>query len=223
MNKARAFVRYALSVGALELLPKGRELRSGRLSYYFFNTALFNNGQSISVLAEAYAEAIYPVLNTVEATYGQPYKGIPLAAAVSMGVWQRYGKLIGYSFSRKEIKDHSEGGIHVGCSLKNKGVALVDDVVTSGASAGEAVAYVRAQGGHPTIFVIAFDRQERSATSPKSAVQAFTDEFSIEVRAAATLEDLIAVLSGDTEEKILRGKETLPLILAYRKEYGVVA
>lgn len=83
----REFVRYALRIGALELLPNGRRLKSGRVSPYFFNSGLFHTGQSIGHLSQAYAAAIIEADGEEQAPpgviYGPPYKGIPLAVMVA--------------------------------------------------------------------------------------------------------------------------------------------
>lgn len=58
VTSAERFINYALGIGAIELLQEGRTLKSGRLSPYFFNSGLFDTGEAISRLAEAYVAAI---------------------------------------------------------------------------------------------------------------------------------------------------------------------
>jgi orotate phosphoribosyltransferase len=217
MIGSRDFVDYALSIGAIELLPEGRKLKSGRLSPYFFNSGLFNTGQRIAVLAEAYASAMLKQLNVIETLYGPPYKGIPLVTAVGMKL-SASGKDVGISFSRKEKKDHGEGGFHVGASLKNKGVAIIDDVITTSVSVREAKDYVVHAGGFPTGVYIGFDRQVHAVDSELSATQSLKAETGLDVHAAATLNDLIAVLETSNDRL---HKTTLPLILKYKEKYGV--
>ena len=125
---------------------------------------------------------------------------------------------VGYAFNRKEAKDHGEGGIIVGASIRDKQVLIVDDVMTTGTSSGEAVDIIRANGGHPIAAVIAFDRQERGKESALSAVQEFERTYGIPVRAAATLEDLISFMTPAESSYELM---VLEKIRAYRKEYGV--
>lgn len=204
-DHAHKFLRFCLDIGAIELLPQGRALKRGRVSPYFFNSGLFNTGDSISRLAEAYAAASQEFLPDV--VFGPAYKGIPLAVAVA----QALGGQVGYSFNRKEAKDHGEGGTIVGASLAKKRVLVVDDVMTTGTSSGEAVEIIRANGGIPIGAVIAFDRQEQGRNGTQSAVQEFETTYSIPVRSAAKLADLINCLSGDMLEKVL----------AYKKQYGV--
>lgn len=215
-NPAEILVAYALRIGALELLPNGRALKSGRISPYFFNSGLFNTGDTVSNLARAYAAAASEF--TPEVIFGPAYKGIPLATAVSQAI----GGNIGYSFNRKEAKDHGEGGIIVGAQLAGKKVLIVDDVMTTGTSSGEAVEIIRVNSGIPIAAVIAFDRQERGKEGVFSAVQEFEHTYEIPVCAAATLADLIALLErNQSEHPDDQVGEMLEKILAYRKEYGV--
>lgn len=214
---AKKFILYALSIGALELIPEGRPLKSGRISPYFFNSGLFNTGDAIGNLAKAYSAAsdnfIFDVI------YGPAYKGIPLAVAVAMEI----GGSVGYAFNRKEAKDHGEGGIIVGSSLKERKVLLVDDVMTTGTSSGEGVEIIMANGGNPVGCVIAFDRQERGKETEFSAVQEFQEKYKLPVYAAATLADLICMLK-DAVGGLFSGSEIdeiLEKILAYQKQYGV--
>lgn len=216
-NPAENFVAYALRGGALELLPEGRALKSGRISPYFFNSGLFNTGDTLSHLALAYTAAASEF--AFEVVFGPAYKGIPLATAVAQAI----GGNVGYSFNRKEAKDHGEGGIIVGAQLAGKKILIVDDVMTTGTSSGEAVEIIRTNGGIPIACVIAFDRQERSKEGMLSAVQEFERTYGIPVRAAATLSDLVNLLERSTVQK-LRGDEIdtiLKKILDYRSQYGV--
>lgn len=225
LTPSERFVRYAIEIGALEFVPEGRKLKSGRISPYFFNSGLFNTGATIGELGKVYAAEIvgheYPYVDVI---YGPAYKGIPLSVATAVSVAQCSNRNVGYAFNRKEEKTHGDGGIIVGASLSGKRVAIVDDVMTTGTSSGEAVEIVRAQGGVPAFCVIAFDRQERGKDSELSAVQEFQKNYGIPVYAVATLADLISFLqnvpaeSGDDSVG-----EILEKILAYKKEYGVVS
>lgn len=217
MSDRKSLVRHALEIGALELVPEGRKLRSGRLSPYFFNSALFKTGQDLAVLAEAYVNTIRPHMNLVQSVYGPPYKGIVIAAAVTMQVWKSSSHAIGFSSSRKEEKKHGEGGIHIGHNLKGAGVAIVDDVITSGGSAEQAHEYVRSQGGFPVLVAIAFDREEKDAEGTRAAIDQFREKFHIPVYSAASVTDLLAVLK---EDEAKYGSDIIRRVLAYRESYG---
>lgn len=217
MCQSRKLLLHAFSINALQFFPLGRKLKMGRLSPYFFDSGLFSSGESLSLLAQAYTAQIarnedlfFGIMPDV--IYGHPYKGIPLATAISMTLGN-----VGYAFSRKEEKNHGEGGFLVGASMRDKNVVIADDVMTTGTSGAEAVEIVKNAGGHPIGCVIAFDRQERGLNSELSAVQEFQKQYNIPVRAATTLEKLIGLLQ-ETPEKY---KKILPQILDYRTEYGV--
>jgi len=214
--RAQLFISDALKIGAVELVPEGRKLKSGRISPYFFNSGKFDNAKAIRLLASAYAREVVEMGCTMpQVIFGPAYKGIPLAVATAIALLSDYDTNVSYAFNRKETKDHGEGGIVVRHSLKEQKVLIVDDVMTTGSSSGEAVEIVRANGGIPIGCIIAFDRQERGMTTNLSAVQEFEEKYGIPVRAAATLDDLILALKGQEDSEIL-GK-----ILAYKKQYGV--
>ncbi len=217
---------YALGIGALELVPEGRKLKSGRVSPYFFNSGLFNTGQSLGRLADAYAEVVWvqDQLDELhpEVIFGPAYKGIQLAAMTACMLAEMETKYegIGSAYNRKEAKDHGESGLLVGYPLAGKRVLIVDDVITDGASKREALGHISASGGTAIGCVIAFDRQERGAdeNDSRSAAQVFQAEFGIPVYAVTTLDDLILLL--EEGPAIPKAAETLPKILAYRDQYG---
>lgn len=219
------FVSHALQIGALELLPNGRELKSGRISPYFFNSGLYNTAGTLRRLAEAYVDRALSVMNEVgqpDVFFGPAYKGIPLVASMAthLATLDERWNDIGYAFDRKEEKDHGEGGILVGAPVAGRSVSLIDDVMTAGTSGANAFKLVQKEGGHPNCYIIAFDRQERGVDgSGLSATQAFTNNYGLPVFSIATLADLIWVLQADSQ--ILHGTETLPKILEYQKQYGV--
>ena len=216
------FVQYAIIIGAIEFVPEWRELKSGRISPYFFNSGLFNTGETIGELGKVYAVEVFK-RGRPDVIYGPAYKGIPLSVVTAVAVAQLGGRNVGYAFNRKEEKTHGDGGIIVGASLAGKRVALVDDVMTTGTSSGEAVEIIRANGGVPIDCVIAFDRQERGKESELSAVQEFEKNYGIPVYAAATLANLISYLQKLPEDWGDGGgtEEMLNKILAYQEEYGV--
>lgn len=212
------FVAHALSIGALELVPEGRKLKSGRLSPYFFNSGLFNSGESLSRLSKAYAAAIVGNFGP-DIIFGPAYKGIPLATAIALTLYNDLDISVEVAFNRKEAKDHGEGGMIIGAaSLKEKKVLIADDVMTTGTSSCEAVKIIEEYGGTPIGCVIAFDRQERGKESRLSAVQEFESITGIPVCSAAVLDDLVVVL-GQKDDDF--SAEMAERILEYREQYGV--
>jgi orotate phosphoribosyltransferase len=227
MNAPHELVKTALRIGAIELLPNGRTLKIGRISPYFFNSGLFNTGRNLRILAEAYAHVItsrYMCFKEApwsdHVLFGPAYKGIPLVAAIAICLDEKYGIEVGYAFDRKESKDHGEGGDLVGCAVRGHSVYLIDDVITSGTSIDASAKFVTEHGGFPKECVIAFDRQEQGKDGGPSAVREVKMKLDIPVVAAATLQDLIDVLTEDNGEEFPLGKQVLPKILEYRDQYG---
>jgi orotate phosphoribosyltransferase len=221
------FIENALALGAIDLLPEGCKLKSGRWSYYFFNTSKFEKGQGQSLLAEAYALALYrgQHTNQIQAIYGPPYKGIELADIVSAKLWKRFGIIVDIASSRKEEKTHGEGVVHLGSNLKGKsgkGTCLIDDVMTTGGSLEEAYKYVKECGGFPTVCAIAFDRMERGKVGEFSATQIFQKCYEIPVCSIANVRHLVEVLEAHGD-KYTNGKVTLPKIQRYLEEFGVTS
>ena len=184
--------------------------KAGRLSPYFFNAGLFNDGESLMKLGEFYAAAILKSGMQFDMLFGPAYKGITLAASISIAL-ARQGHNFPYAYNRKEVKDHGEGGTIVGASLKGR-VLIVDDVISAGTSVRESVEMIKAAGAIPAGVAIAIDRQERGLGS-LSAVQEVEKDSGMPVIKIATLADLIRFLDGATDLA-----EFKPAVQAYRNE-----
>jgi len=207
------FIEFALASGVLcfgEFKTK-----AGRLSPYFFNAGLFNDGNTLRQLARFYAKAILAADPAFDLLFGPAYKGIPLVAATAVALAE-FGRNLPFCFNRKEAKDHGEGGMTVGAPLKGR-VLIVDDVISAGTSVRESVEIILAAGARPAGVLIALDRMERG-TGALSAVQEVRNQSGIPVISIATLDDLVAFLRdrGDMAQQ-------LRLVERYRKEYGVNA
>ncbi len=213
--EARVLLEHAIKKRALLLDASSNiELKSKRLSPYFFNTGGFVTGEDLQILTEAYISAVraHLTLSKAEAVYGPPYKGISLATNFAL-LWG--GSLIAAS-SRKEAKDHGEGGSHLHGDLAGKQTLLIDDVMSSGDSAEDGIRYIESRKGIPIGGVIAFDRQERARDSDLSATQEFRANHGLPVVAAANLDDLITLLREQNNHVIVEH------ILRYRAKYGAL-
>ncbi len=213
-NFRQEFVRFAV---AGQVLRFGDfTLKSGRRSPYFFNSGLFNSGDSLLQLAGYYAAAVLASGVRFDMLFGPAYKGIPLATALALEFARAHGRSLPCSYNRKEAKDHGEGGIILGAPLAGR-VLIVDDVITAGTSVAESVALIRAAGAEPAGVVIAMDRQERGRNGP-SASQEVEQLHRIPVISIVTLEDVIAFMeqSGGLRDE-------LDAVRCYRAEFGVAA
>ena len=207
------FIEFAVARGVLcfgEFKTK-----AGRLSPYFFNAGLFNDGNTLRQLAQFYAKALLAADPGFDLLFGPAYKGIPLVAATAVALAE-IGRNLPFCFNRKEAKDHGEGGMTVGAPLRGR-VLIVDDVISAGTSVRESVNIIRAAGAMPAGVLIALDRMERG-TGILSAVQEVRDQFGIPVVSIATLDDLAAFLRAREDMA-----QQLRSVERYRKEYGVTA
>ena len=78
---AQSFVAFALESGVLkfgEFVTK-----AGRLTPYFFNAGLFDDGQKLARLASFYAQALLKSDIEFDMIFGPAYKGIPLGATLA--------------------------------------------------------------------------------------------------------------------------------------------
>jgi orotate phosphoribosyltransferase len=193
MVQTDAFIEFALAAGVLKFGEF--ELKSGRMSPYFFNAGLFADGQSLSRLGHFYAETLASAEISFDVLFGPPYKGIP------------------YAYARKEAKTHGEGGQLVGAPLQGK-VVIVDDVITAGTAIRESIDIIQSAGAEVAAVIVAIDRQERGQHGDQSAIQEVESTFGIPVLSLVTFDQIIAFVksSGDLSD--------LDRMTRYRETYG---
>ncbi len=210
------FIEFSVQAGVLrfgEFLTK-----AGRLSPYFFNAGLFNDGARLGRLADFYAQTLIDAGLGFDMLFGPAYKGITLASATAVALAAR-GHNTPFAYNRKEVKDHGEGGTMVGAPLQGR-VVIIDDVISAGTSVRESVQMIKAQGASPCAVLIALDRMEKSGAEGTqwSAVQEVEQNFGIPVIAIANLNDLFAYLSGPGASADLAQFKSA--VAAYREQYG---
>ena len=208
----RAFIELALANGVLQF--GAFTLKSGRISPYFFNAGLFQTGDALSALGAFYADRMMAADGSFDVLFGPPYKGIPLVSAMAVALSRDHGRSLPYAYARKEAKDHGEGGVLVGAPLEGR-VLIVDDVVTAGTAANEAIEMIRTAGAEPAGVLVAIDREERGQEGSLSAVQALEADHGIPVYSIVTFSEILEFV----EET--QSPEALNTMLAYREAYGV--
>ena len=211
MDFRQEFIEFALGCKVLRFCEF--TTKAGRLSPYFFNAGLFNDGQSLGRLSEFYAKAAEAGGVDFDMLFGPAYKGIPLVAAIAVALARR-GRNFPFAYNRKEAKDHGEGGSIVGAPLAGR-VLIVDDVISAGTSVRESVDLIRVAGATPAGVLIALDRQERGQ-GELSAVQEVERDYGIPVIAVAGLRDLMGYLEYHPE--FFSHKTAVE---RYREQYGV--
>ena len=205
------FLDFAIATGVLCFGEF--TLKSGRVSPYFFNSGLFNTGESLAKPGRYYAQSIVDSGIEYDCIFGPAYKGIPLASAAAIALADEHGRDVPYAFDRKEAKDHGEGGVIVGAPLAGR-VLIVDDVITAGTSVRRSLELIREAGAKAAGVAIALDRQERG-TGALSAVQEVEREYGLPVAAIVSLDQLVEYLAEAPEMR-----EALAAIRAYRERYG---
>ncbi len=215
---AQEFVKFSVESGVLRFGEF--KTKAGRLSPYFFNAGLFDDGAKLQRLAEFYAQRLVASGLQFDMLFGPAYKGITLAAAVAIEL-ARLGRNLPFAYNRKEAKDHGEGGTLVGAPVAGR-VLIIDDVISAGTSVRESIAMIQAAGATPCGVAIALDRQEKAtengAEAPWSAVQYVTSKLGLEVVAIATLGDLLQYLRSNSDASLLAHASG---VAAYRERYGV--
>ena len=214
---AQDFVQFALDAGVLRFGEY--KIKSGRISPYFFNAGLFDDGAKLGRLAGFYAERLIASGLEFDMIFGPAYKGIPLGAAVAIELARR-GRNVPFAYNRKEAKAHGEGGSLVGAPLQGR-VLIVDDVMSAGTAVRESIAIIEAAGATPHAVAIALDRQEKAtengADVDHSAVQYVRNQLGLQVTAIATLDDLLQYLTGRADDALVAHREG---VMAYRARYG---
>ncbi|RUO73645.1 orotate phosphoribosyltransferase [Idiomarina seosinensis] len=208
----KEFIEFAIERGVLKFGEF--TLKSGRTSPYFFNAGLFNKGSDLARLGRFYAAALVDSGISFDVLFGPAYKGIPIATATAVALYDHYQQDTPYCFNRKEKKDHGEGGNLVGSELNGK-VMLVDDVITAGTAIRESMEIVQANGASLAGVLIALDRQEKGK-GELSAIQEVEQDFGATVIAIVGLNDIIEFLAEDSSFQ-----QHLPKVQAYREQYGV--
>ena len=204
-----AIEKKALSFGEYEL-------KSGRVSPYFFNTGTFNDGESLAKLGRFFAEAIRYSNIKFDMLYGPAYKGIPLASAISITFHEIFNCNYPFCFNRKEIKDHGEGGITFGAKIKNR-IMIIDDVISAGTSIKDSVDIIESEGGTVAGAIVAVNRQERGE-GELSAIQEAQNRYGIKIMSIVNLDDIISYISGSN-----KFKKHLGAIKAYREKSGEIS
>jgi orotate phosphoribosyltransferase len=189
-------------------------LKSGRISPYFFNAGLLNDGEALSLLASGYAQKMM-ASEDVGVLFGPAYKGIPLVAATASALWHEHGVNVPWAFNRKEVKDHGEGGLLVGAPASGQRVWIVDDVITAGTAIREVMTVLEQAGAKVAGVLVALDRQERGQGA-LSAIQEIEQQYAIPVQALLTMTDLMNYLKKENRH------DDLARMQSYRAEFGIV-
>ena len=198
----QGFTRFLLESGALKF--GDFTLKSGRRSPYFINAGAFNDGPKIALLGEFYARTIVNAVKAgtlpsdIDTVFGPAYKGIPLAVSTAIALGGAHDMHLGYTFDRKEVKDHGDGGLMVGTQLEDgMRVLLVDDVMTAGTAVRQAVPKILDQAKVEIVgLVLSVDRMDITGPGSGSAVEAIMEEFHFPVLSIVNVQQIFQAASA---------------------------
>lgn len=197
--------------------------KSGRKTPYFVNTGRYRTGAHIARLARFYAQTIRDQLGTgFDVLFGPAYKGIPLVVATAMALYEDHGQDVGYCFNRKEEKDHGEGGVMLGHTLRDGDrVVILEDVTTAGTSLRETVPLLQ-RAAKVTLagLVVSVDRMERG-TGEMSALAELSQTYAMPVFPIVTVREIMAYLrEREIDGRVALSDESHARMEAYLEEHG---
>ncbi len=214
----RDFIKFVIETDALRFGEF--TLKSGRISPHFFNSAQFRTGESISRLAGYYAQHLVSSFGReCQTVFGPAYKGIPLAVSTAIVLAEKHQYPIGYTFNRKETKEHGDGGDMVGTALKpGMPLVIVEDVITAGTTLREVVPVLREKYQVAIKgVIISLDRCERGNDGGSSAKEEAERELHLSILPLVTIYEVIEYLESSASPDLAK---FVPAMREYLGKYG---
>ena len=213
-----AFISFAINQGIIQFGQFA--LKSGRLSPYFFNIGAIHSGKSLEQLGCFYGQRLEAEMRKSNLNFdmilGPAYKGIPIASATAISMYHEFNLDIPYSFNRKEVKPHGEGGQFIGRPPEGR-ILLVDDVITAGTAVGEIMQMLDTMPKTEVIgLLIAFDREEKSQDLEISATEKLAKKYAIPVYSIITFNNLLNYI--ETNQSF--NPSLIEKMEAYQQQYG---
>lgn len=230
----KEFLDLLVKKGALRISKGADDLfvfKSGRKSPNMVNMGALTDGESLSALKEAYADAIFSLvrekkISDFDFIFGPAYKGIPLATLAVQGLYEKYGLEKRTLYDRKEEKaygDKASDKVIVGAGHYREGgrILIVDDVITTGGAKLDALEKLKLLKDHRVVgIVIAVDRQEKMGDAEKveglSASKSMEEKYGIKCFSILNMEDIYSSVKESLDPQIK------DLWVDYYKKYGDV-
>lgn len=135
-------------------------LASGRRSSFYIDARLTTmSGDGLAVIGGMGLDRLASRGWTPRAVGGLTLGADPVAYALALTA-RRRGQLLDAFTVRKQTKNHGTGKRIEGCFAPGYPVVVVEDVLTTGASAREAIAAVESEGGRVLGVMAVVDRDE---------------------------------------------------------------
>ena len=135
-------------------------LASGRRSSVYIDARLTTmSGDGLAVIGGLGLDRFAAHGWTPRAVGGLTLGADPIAYALALTA-RRRGQVLDAFTVRKQAKDHGTGKRIEGCFAAGYAVVVIEDVLTTGRSALDAVTAVESEGGHVLGVMAVVDRQE---------------------------------------------------------------
>jgi len=222
------FVEFLFKQGVLKF--GDFTLKSGRKSPYFLNLGEVNTAEGLIQLGDSYAKLISQHVDAgdiPEPTYlfGPAYKGIPIAVATAMRLYDQRGINPRFGADRKETKQHGEVAKFLGAKPTDEDrIVIIEDVFTTGGTKETARENIISVAPHANIcgIIIAADRYEALAGSDSTAIAAFREKHGIPTFSVTNAYNLRDILHNkQVEGEIALTDEHKAAMDKYLAEWGV--
>ncbi len=170
-------------------------LKSGEKSNVFFDFGQLVYGEELIELGRLFADFIVQKsLQNTDVLFGPAYKGINLAIATSIALFEKYDLSIPFAYNRKVKKEHGEGGNYVGFDLSAAKTAVVlDDVFTNGGTKYDVIEMLSSfEQLEIKAMIVGVDRQEVDR-SGKAFLSEFQSKTGVTVFSLTTKEEVLAL------------------------------
>ena len=211
MDYKKAFIELAIKKDALKF--GSFKLKSERISPYFFNSGVFSDGKSLSIISNLFIELINQKNLKFINIFGPAYKGIPLASALSAFMSVKDNHVTNFVYDRKDKKLHGEKGDIVG-TFKSGNTLIVDDVITAGTAIKNTLVKLEKYNLQTDTLLVLLDRQEKGSSNI-SAAEEIKKDFHIQVHSLINITDIIEFVTNTNEFNGFKDS-----IIEYKEKYG---
>ena len=168
MDYKKTFIELAIKKKALQF--GSFKLKSERISPYFFNSGVFSDGKSLSIICNLFLQLINDKQLKFTNIFGPAYKGIPLASALSTFLSSYEGYETNFIYDRKDQKKHGEKGDIVG-KFQDGNTLIVDDVITAGTAIKSTLEKLEKYNINTNTLLVLLDRQEKGSENIHASIE----------------------------------------------------
>ncbi|MDB2461196.1 orotate phosphoribosyltransferase [Gammaproteobacteria bacterium] len=211
MDYKKTFIEIAIEKNALKF--GSFKLKSERISPYFFNSGVFADGKSLSIISNLFIELINKENLKFTNIFGPAYKGIPLASALSAFMSANDNHVTNFVYDRKDQKLHGEKGDIVG-AFQSGNTLIVDDVITAGTAIKNTLIKLEKYNLQIDTLLVLLDRQEKGSSNI-SAADEIKKDFNIQVHSLINITDIIEFVTNTSEFNEFKDS-----IVKYKEKYG---